>query len=66
MELPEALHRLKHIVLKLKDAEIMAPNPVVLEYIIELFEIITNIEEPEMIDEDKFKEIFHGTTKAEA
>jgi len=66
MELSEAIHRLKHIVLKLKDAEIMAPNPVVLEYIIELFDIIKNIEEPEMIDEEKFKEIFHGTNKAEA
>lgn len=50
MELGQGIHRLKIIVEKLKNAEILAPNPDVLENIIELFQIVEELESPTLVD----------------
>jgi|TARA_R100000742_G_C4240166_1_gene60002 hypothetical protein len=50
VELGQGIHRLKTIVEKLKNAEILAPNPDVLENIIELFQIVEELESPTLVD----------------
>ncbi len=50
MELGRGIRRLKTLAEDLKSAEIFAPNPDVLEQIIELFEVIESIDEPTLVD----------------
>ena len=50
MELGRGIRRLKTLAEDLKSAEIFAPNPDVLEQIIELFEVIESIDEPTLGD----------------
>ena len=50
MGLGQSIKRIKTLADELKGAEIFAPNPDVLEQIIELFEVIESIDEPTLVD----------------
>ncbi len=52
MELNESIERIKFLVERLRDAEIFAEEPYVLERIIELFEVVEMIETPELVGQD--------------
>ena len=53
MELVEGLQELK-LVKRLQDAEIMSPDPLVLEWCIDLFNTIDKIDTPELIEGEDF------------
>ena len=50
MGLGQSIKRIKTLADELKVAEIFAPNPDVLEQIIELFQAIESLEEPTLVD----------------
>ena len=50
MGLGQSIKRIKTLADELKSAEIFAPNPDVLEQIIELFQAIESLEEPTLVD----------------
>tara|TARA_R100000742_G_C4241004_1_gene60711 strand:- start:338 stop:538 length:201 start_codon:yes stop_codon:yes gene_type:complete len=50
MELGQGIRRLKVLVEKLSSSEILAPDPDVLERIIEMFHIVKELEEPTLVD----------------
>ena len=50
MGLGQSIKRIKTLADELKGAEIFAPNPDVLEQIIELFQAIESLEEPTLVD----------------
>jgi len=50
MELGQGIRRLKVLVEKLSSSEILAPDPDVLERIIEMFYIVKELEEPTLVD----------------
>jgi|TARA_B100001093_G_scaffold515721_1_gene592716 hypothetical protein len=52
MELVEGIEKAKFLVERLRDAEIFAEEPYVLERIIELFQVVESIESPELVGSD--------------
>lgn len=50
MGLGQSIKRLKTLAEDLKGAEIFAPNPDVLEQLIELFQAIESLDEPTLVD----------------
>ena len=52
MELNESIERMKFLVERLRDAEIFAEEPYVLERLIELFQVVEMIETPELVGQD--------------
>ena len=52
MELVKGIEKAKFIVKRLRDAEIFAEEPYVLERIIELFQVVESIEAPELVASD--------------
>ena len=50
MGLGQSIKRIKTLADELKSAEIFAPNPDVLEQIIELFQAIESLDEPTLVD----------------
>ena len=58
MELVEGLQRAKKLVKRLQEAEIMSPDPLVLEWCIDLFNTIDKIDTPELIEGEDFMNTF--------
>ena len=52
MELNESIERIKFLVERLRDAEIFAEEPYVLERIIELFEVVEMMDTPELVGQE--------------
>lgn len=50
MELVNGLQKAKKLVKRLKDSDILSPDPLALEWVIELFETIEQIDTPELIE----------------
>ena len=50
MDLGQGIRQIKTLAEDLKGAEIFAPNPDVLEQLIELFQAIESLEEPTLVD----------------
>tara|TARA_Y100000593_G_C4313778_1_gene339748 strand:- start:2761 stop:2961 length:201 start_codon:yes stop_codon:yes gene_type:complete len=50
MDLGQDIKRIKTLAEDLKGAEIFAPNPDVLEQLIELFQAIESLDEPTLVD----------------
>ncbi len=52
MELTKGIERAKFLVSRLRDAEIFAEEPYVLERLIELFQVVESIDAPELVGSD--------------
>ena len=50
MELVNGLQKAKKLVKRLKDSDILSPDPLALEWVIELFETIEQIDTHELIE----------------
>mgnify|MGYP003127931156 FL=1 len=50
MELVNGLQKAKKLVKRLKDSDILSPDPLALEWVIELFETIEQIDTPELVE----------------
>ena len=53
MELDKGITRMKFLVERLRDAEVFAEEPYVLERLIELFQVVESLETPEQIGADE-------------
>mgnify|MGYP003972103345 FL=1 len=49
MELDKGITRIKHLVKRLRDAEVFAEEPETLENIIELFQVVEDLDTPQQI-----------------